>query len=157
MKLILKGESSHASQPEKGNSPVLAFTAIIEALHTLPKRCKEFEDAALITIVYATLGKEAFGTSPGEAEIMATLRSYKTIDLASKINRSYVNLENPFPWSEDFAHFGKKYPSVLIGFGAGENHAPLHSVQYDFPDEIILPTVDYLYNLINHIKSQLYK
>lgn len=199
LKLKLIGKSSHASQPDKGNSPVLAFTAIIEALHALPKLSSEFGNAIMITIVHANLGKEAFGTNPAEAEIMATLRSHDTNDLdklkkriselcinlakayrldcsiswvedfpsvfnskalvnlifacASKTGRQFIKLETPFPWSEDFAHFGKKSPSALIGIGAGKDCSPLHSVQYDFPDEIVLPSVDYLFNLINHLNN----
>jgi len=193
MKLILLGKSSHASQPERGNSPVLAFTAIIEALHALPKLSSKFEDAAMITIVHACLGLEAFGTNPAEAVIMATLRSHHTKDLVKLQNRvetlcsniaqayeldcviswveefpavcnddelaqlilecapinkrSFLNLETPFAWSEDFAHFGKKFPSALVGIGAGLNQPPLHSTEYDFPDEIILPTIDFLFDL----------
>lgn len=73
----LKGMTSHASHPENGRNPVLAMTHIIEHLLTLPQMVTSFEEAALVTIIHARLGEVAFGTSPGYAEVMATLRSHK--------------------------------------------------------------------------------
>ena len=34
-----------------------------------------------MTIIHAKIGKRAFGTSPGYAEVMATLRSFKNTDM----------------------------------------------------------------------------
>lgn len=52
-------------------------------------------------------------------------------------NRLIFNLDKPNRWSEDFAHFTLKGPSVIFGLGIGENSAELHSPDYDFPDEAI--------------------
>lgn len=71
----LEGETSHAAQPELGNNPVLAMTSIIEEIVKIPNFLKVENKAGLITIIHARLGKIAFGTSPGEATIMATFRS----------------------------------------------------------------------------------
>ncbi len=71
----LEGETSHAAEPENGNSPLLAMTSIINTLLALPQRNTNFNDSNLVTIIHAKLGEEAFGTSPGKAVIMATLRS----------------------------------------------------------------------------------
>lgn len=46
-------------------------------------------------------------------------------------------LEQPLRWSEDFAEFGVRYPSVLFGLGAGLDQPPLHSPAYDFPDALL--------------------
>lgn len=43
----------------------------------------------------------------------------------------------PFPWSEDFGHASRRWPSALAGLGAGETHPPLHSAGYDFPDALL--------------------
>lgn len=43
----------------------------------------------------------------------------------------------PFPWSEDFGHASRRWPSVLAGLGAGEAHPALHSAAYDFPDALL--------------------
>lgn len=46
-------------------------------------------------------------------------------------------LRKPFPWSEDFGSFRRKFPVTLFGLGAGCDHPPLHSERYDFNDRLI--------------------
>ena len=77
----LVGKTSHAAKPEDGISPTLAMTAVIKLLQTLPE---QFPDVfSLTTVVHASLGETvngeaAFGTAPGYAKVLATLRSAKT-------------------------------------------------------------------------------
>jgi len=66
---------------------------------------------------------------------------------AKKISNEIIQLEAPFPWSEDFGYFSRKFPSVLFGFGAGKDHPSLHNPDYDFPDQIIEPAVKMLYQI----------
>ena len=56
--------------------------------------------------------------------------------------------ERPFPWSEDFGHFTEKYPGALFGLGAGVHTPPLHSPNYDFPDELIPAGVEMFKGII---------
>jgi len=79
----LSGRTSHAGEPHHGKSPVLAVTSLIHALMDLPRRCSPLERAALVTIIHARLGEVAFGTSPGYAEVMATLRSHRDEEMES--------------------------------------------------------------------------
>ena len=78
MSIYLLGKTSHAAHPENGFSPALAMSQIIEQLPALTARLSEF---SLVTVVAATLGQlnesmePAFGTSPGDARVMATLRT----------------------------------------------------------------------------------
>jgi amidohydrolase len=74
MILHLKGKTSHAAHPEDGKSPAEAMCKIIIALEKLPHGIDKF---TLLTIVHAKLGSVAFGTSPGDATVMATLRAYE--------------------------------------------------------------------------------
>jgi len=60
----------------------------------------------------------------------------------------YEILDSPFRWSEDFGHYLKNIPGAYFGIGAGENCPPLHSPDYDFPDEIIDNSVKYLKTLV---------
>ncbi|MCA1750736.1 MAG: amidohydrolase [Flavobacteriales bacterium] len=48
-----------------------------------------------------------------------------------------ASLDKALRWSEDFAHFSKKYPIFLAGIGSGENQPALHAPDFDFPDELI--------------------
>lgn len=73
MEIHLKGRTSHAAFPEDGNSPASAMAQIIMALQALPEKVKGF---SLVTVVNAVLGELSFGTTPGDAVIRATFRSY---------------------------------------------------------------------------------
>jgi amidohydrolase len=63
------------------------------------------------------------------------------------------NISNPFAWSEDFGYFTGSYKAALIGLGAGKNVPPLHHPGYDFPDDVILPGVSLLYNIVHTFLS----
>ena len=75
MHLRLIGKESHASHPEQGLSPAPVMCGLIDGLPGLARSQSGTLPKALLTIVHATLGKESFGTSPGNAVIMATLRA----------------------------------------------------------------------------------
>jgi len=76
MAVTLHGTTAHAAQPEMGNSPDQAMCRLIDAFRDLPTRISAGDELVLATVVAARLGVEgAFGTAPGEARVMATLRS----------------------------------------------------------------------------------
>lgn len=105
----LKGENSHAAHPEAGNSPAEAMSKIIVALQKLPDAMKKF---SLITVIHARLGEVAFGTTPADATIMATLRAFENDTqvllqqyaekLCTQIAKEY-GLEISFEYTEEFA------------------------------------------------------
>ena len=73
----LTGKTSHAAHPENGISPAVAMCRIIDMLNQLPDQITSqgVTDKMWVTVIHAKLGEIAFGTSPGEAVVMATLRS----------------------------------------------------------------------------------
>jgi amidohydrolase len=71
----LTGERSHAGEPQKGRSPAMAVSQLIQALNAVPQNRTGLYQPAMVTVVHAALGAETFGTSPGEAVLMATLRA----------------------------------------------------------------------------------
>lgn len=77
----LEGRSSHAAHPEQGNSPVHMMTRLIEQLTELPDKQNTWQDFVLLTIIHAKLGDVAFGTNPGNASVMATLRTFSNDDM----------------------------------------------------------------------------
>lgn len=89
----LNGKTSHAAEPENGISPAQALAELIQKIKQLPEKLENLGDFSLVTIVHAKLGERAFGTTPGQAVLMATLRAYKDADLkmidetAKKISR----------------------------------------------------------------------
>ncbi|MEO9460177.1 MAG: amidohydrolase [Lentilitoribacter sp.] len=75
LRIELSGKTSHASHPEDGTSPANAIAALIQKLPHLPKSLGKDESSALVTVVHASLGVNAFGVAPGDGLVMATLRS----------------------------------------------------------------------------------
>lgn len=109
MIINFKGRNSHSAHPEAGNSPAEAMAKAIVALEKLPDAMKKF---TLVTVIHAKLGDVAFGTTPGEAIVMATLRAYEneTRDLlvaySEKLCQSIAkeyNLQVSFSCTEEFA------------------------------------------------------
>lgn len=188
MIIQLKGKPSHAAQPENGNNPDKALARIIQEVNKLNhSKQSDIEDFFLVTVIHARLGEVAFGTTPGNAVVMLTLRAFQNADMERlrdkleflarrvgedfnlKIDISYhepfpatenhpenvqiikeaasraglrvFELDEPFRWSEDFGHFSQLAPSALLGVGSGSTFPQLHNENYDFPDEIIHPSL----------------
>ncbi|HKL07534.1 MAG TPA: amidohydrolase [Bacteroidales bacterium] len=111
MIIKLTGKTSHAGEPENGNSPAVAMADIIKELTFLPQKENVFNDFTLVTVIHARLGEVAFGTTPGYAEVMATLRSYTNADMeiltqqAEKVafdNAQKNNLKQDISYVEEF-------------------------------------------------------
>ena len=90
MIIRLKGRTSHASEPDKGQSPAAAMARLMASLPKLSGNGPAFgySDFALLTLIYGSLGTPAFGTSPGEAVLMATLRAYLDSDMKLLIDKA---------------------------------------------------------------------
>jgi amidohydrolase len=73
--LHFRGRTSHAAYPEQGLSPAPAVAEMIREMAELPDSMQPDDGIAKITVIHARIGEPAFGTTPGEAEVMATLRS----------------------------------------------------------------------------------
>jgi amidohydrolase len=87
----LTGATSHASEPESGNSPALAVASLIQSFSAVPQRFTSLHEAAQVTIVHAKVGEVAFGTSPGAGVVMATLRSHQQ-DVMDRISERCLAL-----------------------------------------------------------------
>ncbi len=72
--LSLTGKTSHAAEPESGISPSIAVARIILELSKITENLDFF---CLLTIIHVRIGEIAFGTSPGEAKVMMTLRAHR--------------------------------------------------------------------------------
>ncbi|MDX9848496.1 MAG: amidohydrolase [Tenuifilaceae bacterium] len=107
----IKGLSSHAAHPEDGNNPDRALAKMILGLNSIAVNQQLFNDFALLTVIHAKLGEVAFGTTPGNATLMATLRTYldsdmKTLknsveELIGTVSKDY-NLKTSIEYTEEF-------------------------------------------------------
>lgn len=70
------GKESHAAEPENGLNPGEAMSELIQRFNLLVKDQSRYSALALLTVVHARLGEAAFGTNPGYATVLATLRSF---------------------------------------------------------------------------------
>jgi amidohydrolase len=77
----LKGLSSHAAHPEDGKNPDLLLADLIIQLNEINNSKNLVKDFALLTVIHARLGEQAFGTSPGNAVLMATIRASRNEDM----------------------------------------------------------------------------
>ncbi|MTI89457.1 MAG: amidohydrolase [Balneolaceae bacterium] len=81
MTVRLEGLTSHAAEPEKGISPVMAISDIINALNELIRDSGQFNDTTFTTVIYIRMGEVAFGVSPSHAELGITLRAFENGDM----------------------------------------------------------------------------
>ena len=136
----LFGRTSHAGEPENGLSPAVAMADLVKDFTNLPKQ-SGFEGFVLVTVIHARLGEIAFGTTPGYAEVMATLRSHTNEDMDS-LSRKAVELveqhsgihglKHEIDWTEEFLATENNTASVqIVEQSAKENN--LDIIQYNEP------------------------
>jgi amidohydrolase len=109
--LRFRGRTSHAAYPEQGKSPALAVAQLIQELTALPDSLTPSDGIVQLTVIHARIGEAAFGTTPGEAEVMATFRSDReevldrlretVVDQAQRIARAH-GLEADHSWTDEF-------------------------------------------------------
>jgi len=107
----LSGRTAHAAYPEQAVCPDQALAELVPALVTLPIPLEAADELALVTVVHARLGERAFGTTPGEAEILATLRASdrRVLECLKESARELVDmiarnhgLQWTTEWTEEF-------------------------------------------------------
>ena len=63
-------------------------------------------------------------------------------------NWQLIEVETGFRGSEDFGHFLKQTKGAIFYIGNGEQYPPLHTYEYDFPDDIIETAVSMFKGLV---------
>lgn len=76
----------------------------------------------------------------------------RVLEIANHHAMDTVVLHQPMPWSEDFGRFGERFPSILLGLGAGETQPHLHANTFDYPDELTPRAVHTLSTLIRALE-----
>lgn len=91
---------------------------------------------------FAVNWHEYFPSVENDGSAAAEVRS-----AARKQGLTYLQMETPFLWGEDFGFLTQVYPGAMFGLGAGEECAPLHHREYDFPDTITEAGINLFYTL----------
>ena len=74
---------------------------------------------------------------PFPATINHPLSVHKVRTVARSQGLSITIPKEPFRWSEDFGYYLQKSEGAFLGIGCGEEHAGLHTADYEFDDAII--------------------
>ena len=89
-------------------------------------------------------------------EFPATINDQSCVDkvynAAHKLNQKTIYPAIPFRWSEDFGYYLQHTKGAFFGVGCGKYHADLHTMEYEFEDDIIEPVID-LYKEILYKKE----
>lgn len=124
--ITLRGTPAHAATPEQGRSPLRAMRRILEDLEGM---AQGGEGLSRVTVVGARLGAKAFGTSPGDATIYATLRSGTDQDMLNLVRRveaiaaSYAyedGLRHEIAYEDVFPATANSEPAVALVRQAAE-------------------------------------
>ena len=79
-------------------------------------------------------------------EFPATINDKECVDKISKmarqLNQKVTYAKEPFRWSEDFGYYLQKTKGAFIGIGCGVNHPALHTMEYEFNDEIMESAIE---------------
>ncbi|MCO0637445.1 amidohydrolase [Lutimaribacter sp. EGI FJ00014] len=113
MRVRLSGRTAHASEPEKGTSPMSALARLMPALAGLSHGKPDMDDDfRLATICHARLGEPAFGVAPGEAELFVTLRSLRNDQMERLVHAAETMVQQAA--RQDGLHANIDYHDVFL-------------------------------------------
>ena len=104
------------------------LTALVAALEDLARREAEAWELSL-NISYTDV-------FPANVNHDAAVRRVEKA--AHRLGAPVVEMAAPMRASEDFGWYLRETPGAMFLLGNGEDHAPIHSADYDFPD-VLLP------------------
>lgn len=138
----LKGKTSHASEPEKGISPAFAIATILNKFKRYAMPGKNPDRIKIITPINVGLGEKAFGTNPGYAEMLFTLRATHSEDFENLKRFTIENIERiardnklhfQYDWVEEFPNSkNDKFSNVIVRKAAKQAGLPEEILLYPF-------------------------
>ena len=140
------GARTLGTSPGEGCVMAALRTSGTEAMNNISRRVEGMAEAIAETnkLECRISWTDEFPVTENSRKAVNTVRS-----AAENLGLRIVQPDAPFPWSEDFGHFTKKYPGALFGIGAGIYTPALHSPEYDFPDELISLGADIFIEIVN--------
>lgn len=83
----LTGSTAHASRPADGRSPMKAISELMPALEACGSGKPLGPGFSMVTVTHASMGAESYGVAPGEAKILATLRTFADAEMDTLVAR----------------------------------------------------------------------
>jgi amidohydrolase len=111
----LKGRTSHAAEPEKGNNPYYAAQSIIQDVQSLVESEDRFNGKITTTLIYMRLGEISFGVSPSDLEMGLTLRAHENddLDLLCQLTESIIKQHSDDAGLAFSFSYGEIYPATI--------------------------------------------
>jgi amidohydrolase len=127
----IHGISSHAGHPDQGISPLPMMIDCVKILQEISDSYSKNHKDTFITIIHMKLGKQAFGTSPGEGVVMATFRSFDQKRMDEMADLAINRLKEIFTlykgtWDYEWVEI---FPSI-------KNHSPCVDIITDAADAL---------------------
>jgi amidohydrolase len=144
------GEKAFGTSPGKGEVMATIRTYdddLLEKLHAKAEKLAK-SIARTYDLDVETAQEDPFAATINDEETTELFRK-----VASDNNLKVIEKETPFGWSEDFGQIIKKFKGAMFGLGSGTNQPPLHSGNYDFPDEIIPSGVKMFVNFVKKVNK----
>ena len=145
-KIILCGCSGHMGH-------VVTEIAAADAEVWLTLRAEHEKDLELLReTVWRTAkdlaGADGLGVEMEEQDVFPAMESDPGCAAKVMERCNGKPLEVPMRWSEDFGHYLKKCKEAFFGIGAGKDHPALHTITYEYPDDLLEKTAEAFWNLI---------
>jgi amidohydrolase len=83
----LTGSTAHASRPADGRSPMKAISELMPALEACGSGKPLGPGFSMVTVTHASMGAQSYGVAPGEAKILATLRTIVDEEMDALVSR----------------------------------------------------------------------
>ncbi|WP_138160504.1 M20/M25/M40 family metallo-hydrolase [Peptoniphilus catoniae] len=139
--------NSYGVSPGYGNLQLTLRAARdedLEKLSDLVKRILE-EKAKKYKIDFKLSYEDVFPDTSNSKEEVGLLE-----DIFKKEGIKYIFGQEPYRTSEDFGWYLKKVKGCFFGVGSGEDQPPLHSKNYNYPDDITEDCINIFYKIIKN-------
>lgn len=84
----LTGSTAHAARPGDGRSPMRAISELMPALEACGSGKPLGPGFSMVTITHASMGAVSYGVAPGEAKVLATLRTFADGEMEGLVSRA---------------------------------------------------------------------
>lgn len=98
-------------------------------------RARDLARMEELKLQFAT--RDYFPETRNHSEVLALVK-----EAAKALGKPTIEMEQPWRASEDFGYYTRACPGAMFYVGNGEDYPPLHTGDYDFPDEILPVIVD---------------
>ncbi|TXC76110.1 amidohydrolase [Luteibaculum oceani] len=142
------GDTAYGTNPGNGEIHITIRAANNQLFESFKNALKQkAEELAREEDLDITCEELEIFPATGAHEVLLTQLESQAQHIDLKMSR----LPGPNTWGEDFGYLSPLFPTLMFGVGSGKNQKPLHNPGYNFPDEIIYPTIKLLTNYFKEL------